>query len=76
MMPRPQWMALITLLALSCRHHGAASGGFQDIYPRAQTEARTTVQGEVADVPVVVHATAPFDAHAARRFLVGVEDYW
>lgn len=76
MMPRPPWVALITLLALSCRHRGAASGGFQDIYPRAQTEARTTVQGKVVDVPVVVHATAPFDDDAARRFLLGLDDYW
>lgn len=76
MMPRPPWVALITLLAFSCRHHGAASGGFRDIYPRAQAEARTTVRGQVGGVPVVVHATAPFDADAAHRFLLGLEDYW
>lgn len=66
---------VLALLALSCRHNGAGSGGFQDIYPRARAEARTTVSGEVAGLPVVVHATPPFDEDAARRFLLGLDGY-
>ncbi len=74
-MSRTPWMAAILVLALSCRHNGAGSGGFQDIYPRARAEARTTVSGEVADLRVVVHATPPFDEDAARRFLLGLDGY-
>jgi len=75
-MPRPAWILLAMLLVLGCRRPVAASGGFEDIYPRANAEARTTVQGRVGGIPVVVHATAPFDEDAARRFLLGLDRYW
>lgn len=73
-MPRLAWIAA-TVLALSCRHNGAGSGGFQDIYPRARAEARMTVSGEVGTLSVTVHATPPFDEDAARRFLLGLDAY-
>ncbi|HET9298349.1 MAG TPA: hypothetical protein VFO11_00300 [Candidatus Polarisedimenticolaceae bacterium] len=74
-MPRLSWIVLAVLLGTGCRHQSAASGGFENIYPRAKAEARTTVQGRLGDLPVVVHATAPFDEDAARRFLLGLHDY-
>lgn len=75
-LPRISWGVATLLLALSCRHNGAGSPGFQDVYPRARAEARTTVHGPVHGIPVVVHATPPFDADAARRFLLGLDGYW
>jgi len=73
-MSRLSWIAA-TVLALSCRHNGAGSGGFQDIYPRARAEARITVSGEVGALQVIVHAAPPFDEDAARRFLLGLDGY-
>src|SRR5688572_16344166 len=68
-------LTLLALSALACHHNRPFSSGFEDIYPRAKAAARTTVQGEVAGVPVSVHAGPPFDEEEARRFLLGLESY-
>jgi hypothetical protein len=75
MMPRLSWVVLAALLGAGCRQQRAASAGFENIYPRAKAEARTTVHGEVAISRSWCTPPPPFDEDAARRFLLGLDAY-